>query len=155
MDADLRSRRLTCLFGYPPPGLGEVLSGKTSFAEAILATDLPNLYLLGAGTPSAPPPELYAGPRWKEFIGWAGECFKLILIDSPPIVPLSDFELISGSCDGYLTVVRALSTQREALQKAAQVGDPKKSLGVVLNSIETGAYANYYGRYYGSNGKQK
>ena len=147
IDGDLRTRRLTSLFGCPPPGLAEVLAGKTSFEETFLATDLPNLYIMGAGTPSASPPELYAGPRWKESIGWASECFKLILIDSTPILPLSDFELISAACYGYLTVVRALTTQREALQKAARVGDPKKSLGVVLNSIETGAYANYYGPY--------
>jgi len=157
VDSDLRTRGLTHLIGFPAaPGLAEVLAGKAQFQEAILATDLPNLFILAAGTPPAAPAELYAGDRWRELIGWCAESFKLILVDSPPIMPLTDFDLITSACDGVLVVVRALRTQRELLQKAADQVDKQKLLGAVFNAASlngTGAYY-YYGYGYGSNGQK-
>ncbi len=145
VDGDLRTRGLSQVLGYPgSPGLAEVLEGRAQFEEAILSTDIPNLYALGAGEASVSPPELYAGTRWKEFIGWCSECFRIILVDSPPILPLVDFELMAAGCDGVLVVVRALSTQRELLQKATSVLDQKKLLGVVFNDTDNGRAGGYY-----------
>lgn len=145
VDADLRTRGLTHLLGAPPgPGLAEVLSGQTEYDRAILATDIPNFYVMGAGSSSASPAELFSNDRWKEFTGWSSEAFKIILVDAPPILPLADFELITAGCDGVLVVVRALSTQRELLQKAAGHVDSKKLLGLVFNAIEGGPSGNYY-----------
>ena len=144
VDADLRTRGLSGLLGFPSgPGLGEVLSGQAGFEEAVCSTDLPNLYTVAAGSSPIPSPELFAGSRWKEFIGWASESFKIILIDSPPILPLADFELLSQSCDGVLLVVRANSTRRETLQKAVRHVESKKMLGVVFNSND-GEGGQYY-----------
>src|SRR5713226_2129240 len=93
IDADLRTRGLSGLLGQPAgPGLGEILANQAQFDECIFATDLPNLYILCAGASKAPPAELFAEKRWKEFIGWCSESFKLVLVDSPPILPLADFE---------------------------------------------------------------
>jgi len=77
-----------------------------------------------------------------------GELFKVILIDTPPILPLADFELISAACDGVLAVVRAHHGQRETLQKTAGALDPKKLLGVVFNATEVRGN-DYYGYGYG------
>ena len=145
VDADLRTRGLSGLLGFPSgPGLGEMLSGQAGFEETVCSTDLPNLYTVAAGSSPIPSPELFAGSRWKEFIGWASESFKIILIDSPPILPLADFELLSHSCDGVLLVVRANNTQRETLQKAARHVESKKMLGVVFNADEGDGGQYYY-----------
>jgi Mrp family chromosome partitioning ATPase len=68
-------------------------------------------------------------------------------VDTPPIVPLADFELISAACQGVVMVVRAHYGEREILQKSASSVDRKKLLGFVFN----GADANekqYYGYKY-------
>src|ERR1700683_513733 len=135
IDGDLRTRGLTTLLGkVPSPGLGEILSGQASFEEAVRATDMSNLYVLGAGSSTTPPPALYSGDRWKELIGKAAEHFKLVLVDSPPIVPLADFEQISAACDSVLAVVRTHHARKDILKKAAQTIDQHKLIGVVLHA---------------------
>jgi capsular exopolysaccharide synthesis family protein len=154
IDADLRTRGLTALLGHvPDPGLGEILSGTASYESAVVATDLPNLYVLGAGSSTAPPSGLYSGDRWKEFMGWSVENFNLVLVDSPPIVPLADFEQISAVCDGVLAVVRAHHARRELVKKAARTIDANKLVGVVLNASLSESSDTSYGYYgYGSKG---
>jgi capsular exopolysaccharide synthesis family protein len=130
------------------PGLAEVLAGEVTPDEAIVATNQKNLFVLPAGTVLSSPPELFTGTRWQEFIGRCGELFKVILIDTPPILPLADFELISAACDGVLMVVRAHHGQRETLHKTAGALDPKKLLGLVFNATDV-SRKDYYGYGYG------
>ncbi len=153
IDADLRTCGLTSMLDHPStPGLAEVLAGEVSPDEAVVATNQKNLFVLPAGTVLSSPPELFTGTRWQEFISRCGELFKVILIDTPPILPLADFELISAACDGVLMVVRAHHGQRETLQKTAGAVDPKKLLGVVFNATEVRGKDYYgYGYGYGSN----
>jgi len=149
IDADLRTCGLTSMLDHPStPGLAEVLAGEVTPDEAIVATNQKNLFVLPAGTVLSSPPELFTGSRWQEFLGHCSEMFKLILIDTPPILPLADFELISAACDGVVTVVRAHHGQRETLQKTAGALDPKKLLGVVFNATDV-AGRDYYGYGYG------
>lgn len=130
------------------PGLAEVLAGEVTPDEAIVATNQKNLFVLPAGTVLSCPPELFTGSRWQEFLGHCSEMFKVILIDTPPILPLADFELISAACDGVVMVVRAHHGQRATLQKTAGVLDPKKLLGVVFNATDV-SRKDYYGYGYG------
>lgn len=154
VDADLRTHGLTRLWSTPSgPGLADILAEKAQFDEAVLATERPNLHVLGAGTFPASPPELFSCDRWKEFVGWASECFKVILVDSPPLLPLSDTELITAACDGVLLVVRARSTQREQLQRSCNQIDNKKLLGLVFNATDGQGKGGYYDRAYGGNQK--
>ena len=148
IDGDLRSRRLSELFSNPAaPGLAEVLSGEARYEDAILSTNNPNLFVLAAGSMMVSAPELLAGTAWKELIAWCSESFRLILVDTPPVRPLADFELITAGCDGFLMIVRAYQTQRESLQQLAGQIDPKKLVGIVLNSTQAytkNGYSNPY-----------
>jgi capsular exopolysaccharide synthesis family protein len=145
LDADLRSQGLTrILKGPTSPGLAEVLSGQTEPEKAILATDVTNLYVLPAGKSIVAPPELFAGHRWQDFMTWCNEKFKLIIVDSPPVLGLSDSELISASCDSILMVVRARRAERDLLKKAVLQLDAKKLLGLVYNGDEHGKKHSYY-----------
>lgn len=143
VDADIRSHGLTRVIGSPSgPGLSEVLENSCKPENAILATDLPNLHVLTGGIPSIPPAELLASRRFQEFVAWSSETFKLVILDSPPILNLADVELITGACDAALMVVRAQKTRRDVLSKSASQIDPKKLLGVVYNAAE-GAHHHY------------
>src|SRR2546430_2000809 len=137
IDGDMRTRGLTSMLDHPSsPGLAEILSGDVAPDGAIVATNQKNLFILPAGTVSSPSPELFTGTRWQEFLGHCGEMFKIILIDTPTILPRGDFELISAACDGIVMVVRAHHGQRETLQKTARTVDAAKLLGVVFNATD-------------------
>jgi capsular exopolysaccharide synthesis family protein len=145
LDADLRTCGLTSMLDDPNiPGLAEVLAGDMPLDEAIVGTNHKNLYVLPAGVVSSSPPELFSGSRWHEFIAHCSQLFSIVLVDTPPILPLSDFELISAACDGIVVVVRAHFGQRETLQKAASTLDSKKLVGVVFNAT-VGSGKDYYG----------
>lgn len=149
IDGDIRSCGLTKRLNLPcSPGLAEVLAGQCEAAQAVLATDNPNLYMLSSGSCAVAPPELFAGKRWQELIEWCNEAFQLVIIDSTPVLNLADVELISAACDGVLMVVRALHTKRELLQKSAAQLDPKKLIGVVYNAVTDNTFHRYpYGAY--------
>jgi protein-tyrosine kinase len=144
VDADIRTCGLSrAVDARSGPGLADVLSGQCKPEEAIRSTDRPNLYLLSSGAPTLPAAELFANRRWQEFMAWCGGTFKLTLVDSPPVLNLSDAELITAGCDGVLMVVRALYTKRQVLQKCAREIDPKKILGVVYNGTDAGTHYGY------------
>jgi len=144
VDGDLRTRGLSTLLGRNvTSGLAEVLSGQVTPDEALLATDRKNLFAVLGSSSTLSPPELFASPRWAEFLAWCGEKFDIVLIDTPPILPLTDFELISAACDGILLIVRARQSEKETLRKTMSSLDPKKFLGAVLNATETNPKGHY------------
>ena len=149
VDADLRTGGLSRYLGSPEgPGLAQILSNEAEYNQAIVATDIPNLYAVPAGNSSQPPGELLAGPQLKAFLAWSRQYFNLVLVDSPPVLLLADFELIAAACDGVLLVVRALATQREQLKKVAGQIERKKLVGAVLNAAaHTASRYRDYKRY--------
>ncbi|HEU4415790.1 MAG TPA: CpsD/CapB family tyrosine-protein kinase [Candidatus Angelobacter sp.] len=145
VDADLRTQGLSRLMGDPEsPGLAKILEEDCGYQSAVLRTDVPNLYVLPAGETSASASELFSTSRWKEFMGWASESFRLVLIDCPPVLNLADFELIAAPAESVMVVVRARKTAREALTKVLAQIDPRKLAGVVFNAAEDAMNKDYY-----------
>jgi capsular exopolysaccharide synthesis family protein len=152
VDADVRSSGLSRAVDAPStPGLADILSDGCKAEDAILATDLPNLSLLTSGTAKMPAAELFANRRWQEFVAWSNGAFGLTIVDCPPVLNLSDVEMITAGCDGVLMVVRALQTRRQILQKCAEQMDSKKLLGIVYNGAETASQYAYGYRSSGAN----
>lgn len=152
VDADLRSSGLSKATGaMETPGLAEVLSGQAPFDKAVVATNIPNLYIVGAGDAKRPAGDLFAGPTFREFMGWCNEVFSMVLVDCPPMMGLADFEVLSTACDGVLLVVRAQRTKRQRLADLVPLLRDKKLLGLVLNGQERQHHKSrpYY---YGGNG---
>ncbi|SRR6266852_2517666 len=146
VDADLRTRGLSQLFEpHSFPGLNEILQGEATFESAVLATGVPNLWVVTAGHNFGGSPEAFAGERWKEFMNWVSKSFEVVLVDAPPILPMADFELITAGCDGTILVVRALKTSRELLGNAVKHVDSKKFLGIVFNGSGPQNGHGYYG----------
>ncbi|HKV91084.1 MAG TPA: CpsD/CapB family tyrosine-protein kinase [Candidatus Angelobacter sp.] len=145
VDADLRTRGISRLMGDPEsPGLARILEEDCPYQSAVLKTDVQGLYVLPAGDTSASPSELFSGSRWKEFMGWAAESFRLVLIDSPPVLNLADFELIAAQAESVMIVVRARKTVHESLTKVLSQVDPRKLAGVVFNAAEELSSREYY-----------
>lgn len=82
-------------------------------------------------------------------MGWASETFRLVIVDSPPVLNMADFELLMGSCDSAILVVRSRKTVSASLSRILAEVDPAKLAGVVFNASEEPV--NGYG-YYSSAG---
>jgi capsular exopolysaccharide synthesis family protein len=155
IDGDIRTAGLSGLMGLADKkGLSEVLAGSVGFDQVVLSTNIPRLFTVTAGELLSAASDLFAGSRWKEFIGYCNEIFDMVIVDCPPILGLADFDLISSACDGVLIVVRARKTKRETLTEMTQHLQAKKVLGIVLNGQERRP-TNYYGSYYYSRAKGK
>src|SRR5215471_14048948 len=146
VDADLRSQGMSRLLGEPTSGgLAKILEGGCDYKSAIVATDFGRLYALPAGSTTSSPPELFSGRTWSEFMGWATETFRLVIVDTPPILNMADFELLMTACDGAILVVRSRKTASASLSKTVAEVDPAKLIGVVFNAADE--QANGYGYY--------
>lgn len=156
IDADLRTAGLSAVTGaVESPGLAEVLVGGATFEAALVSTNVRNFYMVGAGEAHTPAGDLFAGPRFKDFIGWCNEIFSMIIVDCPPMIGLADFDVISAACDSVLVVVRALKTKRETLTTLVPHLQGKKLLGILLNGQEHHRHKTHYGYYYSKIGQKR
>ena len=155
IDADLRTSGLSNLTGaVETPGLAEVLAREATFESAPVLTNIRNLYIVGAGEAKTPPADLFAGSKFKEFVGWCNEVFSMVLVDCPPMMGLADFDVVSSACDGVLIVVRAQRTRRAILADLRPKLQGKKLLGVLLNGQERQHHKAHYGYYYSKFGNK-
>jgi capsular exopolysaccharide synthesis family protein len=137
VDGDLRRRSLAPIFGIPEGvGLTDVLRGNVKLEDALVrVAELPNLYVLPAGTPTMNPTELLDSAFWKDTAMEFRERFESIVIDSPPVATVVDFDLLQMVADGVVMVVRPDHTNRIAWQKAMGSIARDKLMGVVVNAI--------------------
>lgn len=153
IDADLRRAVLDKLFEVPrEPGLTDVLVGKASLAQSVSATAIPNLSVLGSGPFPPNPSELLGSARMRDTLREAKENFDVILLDSPPLLAVTDAAVLSTLVDGAILVIRIGSTARTAVRRA--IGQLHtvhgRVVGSVLNDVDfrSGAYGGQYGYYY-------
>jgi len=146
IDADLRLSALHSSFGAPlTPGLTEYLRGEVDETAILQRGPSDNLFLIPAGATVPNPLELIGNGRLKQLLMKMEAYFDWIVLDSPPVLPVSDASLLAEMCDGVLVVVRAESTPFDMAQKAVKQLSDRRLLGVVLNSVSLGAaYGSYY-----------
>lgn len=159
VSCDLRKPRLGQFLGVDESaGLATVLLGQHALGDVIMpVTRDRRLCVLPAGPPRPNPSELIDGPAMRQVLAQLRESFDLVLIDSPPILPVTDAVMLSRLTDATLLVVAAGQTRRGELQRATakleQVNAPV--VGVVLNEARRlggrgyGYYGSAYGSYYG------
>src|SRR4030042_1313919 len=162
IDADMRKPRLHKIFNLDnSTGLSAYLSGNVEFIEDLLkTTEIPHLSVITSGPTSPNPIELLSSYRLGELIRNLCQNYDFILIDTPPVLGISDALIVSQHTDGVIMVIRSGETPKEAAQEAKKMleGGNAKILGVVLNSINQGImrysyYYNYYKYYYGEKDK--
>lgn len=152
IDADLRVPRLHTLLGAPQsPGLSDYLLGKVDEFSAIQRGPRNGFFFLPCGNTVANPVELIGNGRMKDLLDRVSAMFDWIILDSPPMTPVSDSSLLADVCDGALLVVKAAATPFDLAQKACAEFKNTPLVGVVLNGIDRNAnYGSYYYSYYGS-----
>ncbi|MHB8662503.1 MAG: tyrosine-protein kinase domain-containing protein [Acidimicrobiales bacterium] len=157
VDCDLRRARIHALFGLESsPGLISVLQGHTPLTEALQdAPGVPNLTVLTAGSSVHNPSELLASPQAADVFRRLRECAGVVIVDSAPLLPVTDSLILSTHVDATIMVVRANATRgkavRRTLELLGQSGAPL--VGTVFNCVPPEAgyyYGGYYkyGRYY-------
>ena len=146
IDADLRAPRLHMALGAPlTPGLSDYLRGDADEIAILQRAPRGNLFFIPGGKPASSPAELITNGRLKNLLDRLAPVFDWVIMDSPPIVPVSDAGLFADICDGVLIVVQAGVTPFDLAQKATQEFRSKRLVGVVLNCVEPGlAYGSYY-----------
>ncbi len=135
IDGDMRRSSVAPVLGIPStPGLSDVLKRTCTLQDAIVRIEqLPNLYLLPAGTETPNPTELLDSAEWRNLIRMAKDQFRITVVDTTPVAAVADFNLVQSTCDGIVVVVRPEHTKRAAFQQAIDAVPKPKMLGVVIN----------------------
>ena len=155
IDCDLRRPTQHEVFGVPSrPGLTDLLTSEELLPGAGRRTSVENLSLITAGPLPPDPPELVGSARMRTLLEKLGETFDVIVLDTPPVLPVADSAILAALADGVLLVVRAGQTDRRAAQLAVQQLQDvdARILGAVLNDpneqvplYDAYGYASYYG----------
>jgi capsular exopolysaccharide synthesis family protein len=153
VDSDLRRPELAKALNLKnQKGLAEILTGACEFDEALLqkAEGLDSLYLLPAGPYPPNPAELLCSVKMENLIKRLRERFDHLVLDSPPILPITDATILSSLVDGVIMVVECEATTRAAVSRACRVIEHSggKILGTVLNKVDTRRDGYYGYRYY-------
>jgi capsular exopolysaccharide synthesis family protein len=158
IDTDMRRPRLHKSTGVAlSPGLSNLLIGDDAYDALIKPTEVPNLFVLPCGPTPPNPAELLLTQRFETVLGELAKRFDRIILDSPPIQPVTDAVVLSKRVDGVILVVRASKTMRDELRRSARmIRDVGGSIvGVIVNELDTRdsysyGYGGYgYGRYGG------
>jgi len=161
IDGDLRRSTLHRLFGAPnTQGLSDYLSGTVDLDAVLQREDTPgqttrgaaalaNLALISAGTVGNSSPELVTNRRFDELIAAASPYFDWIVIDSPPVLAVTDAVELARAADAVLLVARWGRTSFEVIQRTQAVFSKSRILGFVLNDAkEAQRSASQYDYYY-------
>ena len=139
MDTDMRRPRLHKAFGVPDDrGVSSLVVGEGTLEGAIKSTDVPNLFVLPCGPLPPNPAELLHTRAFSELLGKLRERFDCVLLDSPPLGPVSDALVLSKQTDGILLVLKAGTTHREQAKRAIRsLRDVKaRVIGALLNHVD-------------------
>jgi capsular exopolysaccharide synthesis family protein len=130
VDADLRRPRVIDYWGLRPSlGLADVLAGKAAVNDCFHSGGVDRLTLLSGGRPPSDPAQVIGSPRMRELLAALRNRFDVIVIDAPPLLPVTDAALATGQADGAILVVRYGKTR---LAQVSSAIDALESAGARL-----------------------
>lgn len=133
-------------------GLAQVLTGQVRVRDVIQRTIDPNLLAITAGTPPPNPSELLASERMKTLLtNFLHGPFDWIVIDTPPVLAVTDAVVLAPLVSGVTFVVGSEMTRRRLAERAIEtvLSSHPKQMAVVLNKVDFGKHKYYYARYHG------
>jgi polysaccharide biosynthesis transport protein len=153
VDADLRRPGLHTVVGAKNEiGLSHLLVGQARVREAVQKTNEPNLFVISAGRIPPNPSELLSSERMQALLAnLRSGPFDWVIIDTPPVLAVTDAVIVSRSVSGVVFVIGSEMTRRVHAERAIETllsGKPK-SIGAVLNRVDFDRNKYYYSRYYG------
>lgn len=146
IDFDLRRPHLHHIFGVNSEnGLVDILRSNLPFSMCLKETHIPHLLLISSGILDVSPAEIITSDRIKPFFEFISNKFDRIIVDSPPVIHVSDPLLLSKFAHEVILVIKAGSTPRYVVKRSLKMfNDIKvKISGIVLNNMEN-ALPRYY-----------
>lgn len=150
VDADLRKPRQHRLFRVPhETGLAAVISGKAELADALQNSGVDGLQILPCGPVPSDPSELLTSPRFAELLELLRSKFDFVIVDTPPLLVVTDPSVVAPRVDGVLLTIRITKGSTQLALRAKEILQTVKArvLGVVVNDQEKPGSAYGYGRY--------
>jgi capsular exopolysaccharide synthesis family protein len=150
IDCDLRKPTIHKKLGISNHnGLTSLLAKEKSREEVIEASDIKNFYILTSGPIPPNPAELLGSKKMKNLITELKEYFDVILFDAPPVLAVTDAQILSTLCDGVMLIAAYGEAEKHAMVRAKEsiekVGG--KILGVVINKVPNNSKSYYYYNY--------
>jgi len=150
IDCDFRRPRVAKIFGLKEDvGLVQVIGGKVELQEAIQQTSVENLFSVTCGRRPGNPAELLSSERFADAITSLKEQFDFVIVDTPPILVVSDPANVAGLVDAVILTIRLRRNLKPIATRAAQMlhSINANMLGVVVNGIGVGGNGYGYGGY--------
>ncbi|WP_175884036.1 polysaccharide biosynthesis tyrosine autokinase [Burkholderia sp. BCC0044] len=150
VDGDLRRGELAKRFGVRPDiGLSTLLRGGVAVDDAIVRDIAPNVDLLPAGPRSDRPVELLSADRLAALLTHVGRDYGVVLLDAPPLLPVTDATVLAAQADTILFVARSgVTTTGELLESAKRIERVGvRTTAVVFNGFRPGLRSAQYGNY--------
>jgi capsular exopolysaccharide synthesis family protein len=151
IDADMRRPRTHELFDVPvEPGLSNLLVGAAKPSEVVRPSGIENLWVMPAGKTPPNPAELLGSRRFADLTASLNGHFDCVIIDTPPVLAVTDAAVVAHRASGVLFIIAADVTSRQAAQTALDQLEHARArfLGAVLNRVDVERDAYYYSRYY-------
>lgn len=139
VDADLRRGRIARYLGVnQKSGLSEVLKEEANLEDVLFYLDHENLAFMSCGRVPENPAELLSSDNMHRFLNQVRDRFDYVLIDTPPIIPVTDSGIVGAQVDGVVMIIQAGRTQRGIIKRAEELLEQahSKVLGHVLTNIE-------------------
>ncbi len=150
IEGDLRRPRLLDYLGFEGSvGLTDVLVGRVDVEDVLQPFGRTGLRLLGAGPIPPNPSELLGSANMEQLVADLSERYDYVLIDAPPLLPVTDAAVLSTIVDGALVVVGAGVAQREHVRRALESLEAVNGsvLGLILNRVKVKDFGSGYGTY--------
>ncbi len=124
------------------PGLSDILQGIAKLEDCAVNSKIPNVTVVPAGPLARNPLTLIAGDSFLKLIDYARASYDIVVIDSPPLLPVVDTRILRNMADMIVFVVRADATPPEAALRSLK--SLRDVAGVVFNSVSAGSFRRYY-----------
>ena len=152
IDCDLRKPAVHKLFNRERiPGLIDYLTGNAKLNDVLVQSEVSNLSYITSGTIPPNPAEMLDSQEMRTFLKDMRDEYDLIILDSPPIIAVTDSEILTSMVDGTLLIVSAENTEIEMMERSVELirRENTQFLGTVLNNFSYKAgYGSYYKYYY-------
>ncbi|MBP6342955.1 MAG: CpsD/CapB family tyrosine-protein kinase [Candidatus Omnitrophica bacterium] len=139
IDADMRKGQMINYLGTGfHIGLSEYLSGKAQLNDVVFHVDIENLSFISCGAVPPNPAELLGSSKFKELLSNMRSQYEFVIIDTPPVIPVTDPVIVGTLVEGMVMVVQAGRTQRGIVKRAMELLEQGhiNLVGHILTGIE-------------------
>lgn len=151
VDADMRRPQVHAVFACPQtPGIADVLAGTAELGPALQTTSVPNLTVLASGSLPDNPAEMLSGAQFRTVLERLSQSFDWVVIDSPPVMPVTDASVLANAAAGVVFVVGAEVVPCPTVLRALEQLDASQAryVGAVLNRVELARNSFFYSPYF-------